>query len=649
MIYRLLTLLAVVFVIGVAPSQSQDRSPLSITGDVGGGAALHSLSFTQFPSVPNCCVTFGTTWSWTALAGIGIEYRSGVRMPGGTLSVGATAGVQMLPAALREQEGGINIIDGQNVREGVVGHELDLSYMMVTMRPYVVVPIASDVSAMVGLQAGVPLSPSIDQVQRLLSPAGYQFENGSQTRNAFSGALPNATGLMMAADLGVRYDLHINDALTIAPTLRYQLPLTPITSAVSWSASTITGGVQVRWQLSKPEPPPPPPPPPPVPTPPAPPVATKPVLRSSALLVSTVSGTREVNGELQIPARDVVRHDTLLRVYPAVFFEARSNEPLGASTPEGIASYRTVLQSVQTWIQQHPTDRLTIICSTSAEEDRSVAKARIDAVLRDVLVDQNRVTILLRPQGSVPYPELAAEQRRVEFVVGSTLQPIEILRSGESVSFEPVSLSAVQTLTCEAGPCTSTVKATAGDQDLPAAMERNVAKVTLSRKVLSSAQPLDVVVTMVTTDTTGATVTAAAERTVRIVDRARSTDTVWQNVDGQYATRSTAEYVLGYFDFGSSKFRLVDSAVIAIATKALQRGQRIELIARSDEFGTEDYNSQLRQRRALTALEVLSVRSADSRISIQTPAASVQSTGMPTPLTRIAQRSVRLRILADAE
>lgn len=605
---------------------AQERSPLSLSAELRGGAALHALQFSQLPSHPVCCVTFTDTWNWAASLEVGAEYRTGVRLPGGTLSMGLMAGAALMPLAMHQQERGINLVSDQNVFEGVIDHTLRLSYMAITLRPYVAIPVASGLWAMAGMQAGFPASTRVDQQEVLVRPEGYSFENGLRIRNVYSEPLPEATGIVLWADLALRYDLHLSDDVVFSPIVRYQHPLSNITSAVPWSVSTASAGVQVRWNRRV-EPPPPPPPPPPAPAPAPAAIPAVAALQSSIVVTSPMPGTVERDGELYIPAIDVRQVDTLNRIYPAIFFAARSNEPVTAFDP--------VIQAVQQWLADRPEHRLTLAVYTSADEDRAIAKARVDAVLRNLTVDQNKVTIQLKPQSSVPYPELADEQRRVEFLVDGTLQPLTILRRSITETLLPVELSAVHQLTCEAGPCASVAAATADGQDVQVTLQRSVGKLTLHRKVLASGRPVSVEVRITTTDTTGAVTVATQTRSVRVVERSRSVDSILQS-------GSASELILGYFEFGSSTLHIIDSAVLRTAQRALDQGKRIQLIAGSDGFGTEDVNRQLRARRAQAARALFV---SDRIETIQEAARSVAA----PPMERIAQRSIRLRILADAD
>lgn len=623
--------LAVLCAVLCAGLSAQEHSPLSLSAELRGGAALHALRFSVLPGHPVCCVTFTDTWSWTASLEAGAEYQTSMRLPGGPLAVGLMVGASTMPLMMQEQQRGINLIDGQEVREGVISHDLELSYMAMTLRPYLAIPVSSRLWAMAGVQAGIPISTSVHQQEVLLSPEGYTFENGSSIRNVYNEVLPDAAGLVVAVDLALRYDLPVSAAITLSPILRYQHPLTNITTAVPWAVQALTAGAQLRWTLPKREdvvaPPPPPPPAPPPPPPPPPVVVEAPLLRSSVVVASTMPGAREVDGELVIPAIDVRQQDTLRRVYPAIFFAKRSTEPIGP--------FAMIIDAVRSYIAEHPDHRVTIVVGTSADEDRSIAKARVAAVLRDLPIDQNKLTVLIQPYSVVPYPELETEQRRIEFLVNGVFQPLTTIRTREVETILPVELSAAHVLTCEAGPCTSRIEATADGQPLQTSLERGIARMTVHRKALASGRPVEVNVRVTTTDSTGAQNIAVARKSLRIVERSRTIDTV-------LCSAEEADLILGYFDFGSSQFRMIDTAALQTAQRALARGERVQVIAGTDALGSEDVNQPLRLRRAQAAQALLR----SDRVDVQ-----VESDANPagSPLERIAQRSVRLRILADAD
>lgn len=620
--------LAVLCAVSCAGLSAQEHSPLSLSAELRGGAALHALRFSVLPGHPVCCVTFTDTWSWTASLEAGAEYQTSMRLPGGPLAVGLMVGASTMPLMMQRQQRGINLIDGQEVREGIISHDLELSYMAMTLRPYLAIPVASGLWAMAGVQAGIPISTSVHQQEVLLSPEGYTFENGSTIRNVYNDVLPDAAGLVVAVDLALRYDLPVSAAITLSPILRYQHPLTNITTAVPWAVQAITAGAQLRWTLPKREDVvAPPPPPPPAPPPPPPAVVEAPLLRSSVVVASTMPGARDVDGELVIPAIDVRQQDTLRRVYPAIFFAERSTQPIGP--------FSTIVEAVRSYVAEYPEHRVTIVVGTSADEDRSIAKARVAAVLRDLPIDQNKLTVLIQPHSVVPYPELETEQRRIEFLVNGVFQPLTTIRTREVETILPVELSAAHVLTCEAGPCTSRVEATADGQPLQTSLERSIARMTVHRKALASGRPVNVDVRITTNDSTGAQNIAATTKRLRIVERSRTIDTVMCSAE-------EADLILGYFDFGSAEFRMIDTTVLQTAQRALARGERVQVIAGTDALGSEDVNQPLRVRRAQAAQALL--RSGRVEVSVQR-----DSRPASTPLERIAQRSVRLRILADAD
>ena len=253
----------------VKAGEELQRSPLSLQGSVAGGVSLHSASFTQLPGVPNCCVEFGSALGWAGDLGVGLEYDTRSRLFENTIKIGVSAGFGLYGGTLTENEEVGNIIDGNEVTDGIVQHDIALSSGIVLLSPYVAlpVPVLQSLSLVLGIDVGTVLVSNVDQTQSIVEPqdSRYEFLEGGREKLLYSGSLPDKASLQSALNVGLRYDLALNDAWTIAPMIRYRWSFTSVMTSTEWNVNTLMAGIQVRYTLPKAEvAPPPPPPPPPV-------------------------------------------------------------------------------------------------------------------------------------------------------------------------------------------------------------------------------------------------------------------------------------------------------------------------------------------------------------------------------------------------
>ncbi|RPI67819.1 MAG: hypothetical protein EHM43_06550, partial [Ignavibacteriae bacterium] len=250
---RQLIALAALALVHVQAEAQAEHTNVLLQGGLFAGPTIHNAQFTQLPGVPNCCVEFDGGTGLGYGIGIGAELDTRTSIFSNTLRLGVNLSYQALPGTLTQDEVVGNIISGSTVTDGVVEHTIDLSYGMVALQPYVAVPLIAQLFVTGGFTVGMPLAATYEQQQTLVEPSDpdYTFENGSRTRAQQSGDLPDKASLFAALSIGARYDLAVNDALTVVPSITYQLGLTDIVSTVPWKVNAIFGGVTVQYRLPK--------------------------------------------------------------------------------------------------------------------------------------------------------------------------------------------------------------------------------------------------------------------------------------------------------------------------------------------------------------------------------------------------------------
>ncbi len=619
-------------------------SNLLLQGGLFGGATFHSADFRELPGAPNCCVTFGSGVGFGLDINFGAEFDTKSEVFNGTLRLGATVGYQLLSGTMTESEVVGNIIDGETVTDGVVQHDVELGYGLIAIRPYAAVPmpVVDGLFLTGGVLLGIPISTTIDQSQTLVEPKDdrYTFENGQRTRNKTSGELPDKSSLYAAVDLGFRYDVQLNESWTIAPAIRYQLGLTDIMVSTPWTISSFFGGVTLQVRLPNPtqhsppvtrhSPPPPPPPPPPV-------VKVERVVTSRVLLASTVKGAERVNDTVRVPALDVVVSDTLYNAAPVIFFEKNSTQPL---IGDGRAAryQQDVIRALRGYMRAHPDVHLTVTGVTARDEDKILAKERIQWAIRQLPIDQNHITLEQLRGDSLPYADLNDEFRRVQFRLDSTDVVIPVVSSSSRSNSVSIPMAGVHTLVCTPGPCNTTANAYAGDSPVPVTMQNGVATFTVPRKVLNVPNAISVSIRLETMDADSTSVIAEDNISLLLTERSFRRSVSRITVDGVLESN---DRILGYFDFDESSFSSHDPSVVAEIKAALENGKRVVVIPSTDTFGNETYNRVLKQQRADAAITLLGA----PRSAVDVDLESVTMGPIDTPMQRIASRSVRVRIL----
>lgn len=623
-----------------SPTQASEYTPWVLSAGVHAGITTHSMNFTELPGLPNCCEPY-TSGSGTSLGiDIGAELITNIDLFSDKVRFGLWLGAQALPSTLTQNETVGNIIDGSTVTDGVVQHKLSLSYVGLTLQPGVVLPLPGirNLYLMVGGIGMLPMSTNVEQQQVLESPSDqrYTFENGMRVRAQSSSELPSATSPMFWVVGGVRYSIELSEQFQLSPMVRYQQSLSSLTGATAWDVSAIQGGVALQYRLPVPATPPPPvaePEPPPVV---APPVVHVPELRSSVAIVARTAGARIVQDTCYAPVITEYYTDTIQTIVPTLYFEYNSTVPIGGQ--QVLSRYvQAVRESMVDSTDQ--LEKVTVIGSTSANEEPRLSRERISRLLRELSINPNTISVVQVHAEQPPHPEMADEDRFVRIELGS--RPRMLHRYAQEVNrmVETVELSALHTFTCGAAPCTTTIT-THGARTAERSTTNPVIPLFVDAPVNQSTpeNPQVVSVALRTTDAQGNGVGSDAAlvlvRTVKDVHR----NLVWVDPVNGSMHRGM---LLALFEFDKSVPTFVDAMALDSVRSALAKGKRVTLLPSTDQFGAADYNIALRTKRADAARKLIGAASENTVATELTDIILPKST---SPQERAVLRSVWVRI-----
>ncbi|MBL7999659.1 MAG: hypothetical protein JNL32_13620, partial [Candidatus Kapabacteria bacterium] len=129
-----------------------------------------------------------------------------------------------------------------------------------------------------GVSFGTPVNSSFEQSERITSPTGLTFLDGTTTRKIFAGQFSDTQGasstspLRVGAIASVGYILPLSESFALTAESGFQFGITSVLQGNSWSLHSLRGGIGLSYILEPaavPEPviekkvevPPPPPPP----------------------------------------------------------------------------------------------------------------------------------------------------------------------------------------------------------------------------------------------------------------------------------------------------------------------------------------------------------------------------------------------------
>ena len=631
---RFIILLITVLWYSLSADGQENFSPLSFRGELGGGISLNNPGFSQLPTLQNCCPEFSPTLGMSLGVGVGFEYITGLQLFSKPLRIGAMAGYQLTNVVLRSNEQVGNIIDGENVTDGTVEHSLDVTYGLVGIEPFIVIPLPMErLYFSAGMLVGIGATTEVGQKQTLSQPSDprYTFENGLRVRNEYYGSLPDASAIQSALVFRGEYELVIDGSLFVVPMLRYQYGLSSIMNSAEMKISSLQGGVIFKVRIPKA--------PPPAPPPLAPPPVKKPEIARKQLtnsIVLTVDGIGPVpDGDtVRIPVVSSLITDSVFNIIPMVFFEKNSTTIVMNNN-----NNYYMLRAIKELLQTDSTLHITVVGRTAFDEEQVIARQRVSSIITMLAPDQNQVGVRVEHAGPERYPQLDEENRCVYFEIRGSRIPLTHSKSDTTNTVRPFPVIVTNVLTCEAGPCatTTTLLIEGSDEQRGTASDPAVLKFIVNSPALADTRERLLRVESVTTDSLRQSVTANVSVVLIPVVRNSTTRTVTMG----FGNKQDSSILLGLFDFDKTTFGYYDAAAADRIRQHVAGGGRIELLPSTDDIGAPEYNRILQRERAHTAISQLGVEIRHVTITY-TDTAPLSNT---TPDGRVANRCVRVRLI----
>jgi hypothetical protein len=355
--------------------------------------------------------------------------------------------------------------------------------------------------------------------------------------------------------------------------------------------------------------------------------------------LSIVYGSTIVQPGDTVDVPCVTVHDTIMRYQaaPLLFFKKDATDLLEEDGGMAAGQGNTIA-SLRTWLADHPKVRLTITGSAAADEDASLAKKRIMHVADKLAVVAQRVTIVPKVQTDRPkHEQLLEEQRfvRVDIDGNDDVVDVDMVRGERTMA--PVSVNAVMTLVCEAGPCRIDMNAEVDGRQMPLQGTGEFRTMVIMPQMVRG-DVVNIAAQALVTDSTGRNVRAGTTANIRPTVKTEQHDTMF--ILRHQRASSKSSFLLGYSGFDEGSFYAIDQEAVAAVKAAWKRGKKITLYPGADDLGEPAHNVQLQRSRAASALRLLGLSEKDVQIVIE-PSSAASNV---TPMGRIANRSVRATI-----
>jgi outer membrane protein OmpA-like peptidoglycan-associated protein len=217
----------------------------------------HDANIAGIPGCPTCSPGFtggdGGGFAVGALYRLGFAPRFGLDL---------RLGYAYFGGGLSTEENIGNVMSGGETVDAMVEHTIDVSLGMLMFEPRVTYaafsfPLVFDAGVQVGFfnagsEGGDPMFPAeFHQSERLISPAGVTFIDGSTTRNDTTGRFPGGSRMLLGAIIGARYDIPIGSRFTVSPEVEYHYSFGSLLEGETWKAHALRLGASFTYRLGR--------------------------------------------------------------------------------------------------------------------------------------------------------------------------------------------------------------------------------------------------------------------------------------------------------------------------------------------------------------------------------------------------------------
>ncbi len=587
----------------------------------GASVNIDRADFRALPGVPNCCPRF------TSGRGLGPAVAAFYLLPlNASLLLSLRGAYVDQSVRLTENEPILLSIDGAPV-DGLFEHRIDAYISTIGLEPLIGYRLTSAWSLWGGIRGAYVARRSFDQVETLIQPADRgTFLDGTRTRNAYSGQIPNASTFSAALLGGTSYMLPLNAAGTwfLAPEIFYQQGLTPVVKDLTWNASALRAGIAVLYMPKKEAPPPPPPPPPPA----------KPPAIAAKLEAAGVEADGTLHPAASIRIEEFISTQMIPLLNYVFFAENSSTLParyqilprdstgrFDAATLEShetLFLYHHVLNIIGSRMRKHPEAALTVIGCNADEGiekgNRDLSRKRAETV-RDYLRDtweipENRISIDYRNLPDKPTTTTeegrAEENRRVELhsATWEILEPVtvsETLRvvTPTTIRFLPtvVAQAGLQAWSVQAGANHQIVREFASQGSIPAQIDWVIDQAEAAR--LGAAAAIDYRLAI------GDRIGQHAESPPGQIPIEQMS--IQKKRREQIADREIDRYNLILFDFDAVSLNDNNQRIARYVRERLREGAEVSITGYTDRIGDEAHNKRLSEGRARSTARALGV------------------------------------------
>jgi outer membrane protein OmpA-like peptidoglycan-associated protein len=207
----------------------------------------HNADFQKLPGIPNCCPRFEEG------SGIGLAFGALLQFP--VIENGLyefRVGLNNLSGILKKEEPTTIIVDNY-YQTGIFEHSLEAKISVIDIITGISYKVVQDLFINFGLIGSIPLKNEFSQKEIIIGTGTFLDSLGNDTQKAvrheFSGLIPGASSYLLSFNVGLSYELMMNNERTwfLTPELAYRFMINDIAKDLKWKLNQLSAGLSIKY------------------------------------------------------------------------------------------------------------------------------------------------------------------------------------------------------------------------------------------------------------------------------------------------------------------------------------------------------------------------------------------------------------------
>ena len=253
---------------------------------------------------------------------------------------------------------------------------IDVSLGLVGVKNTFWVDLSNSFSAGINLGANFIMNNSFSQVENAKNNKEFTFENGTGSREKYSGKIPKLNSLLFNFGLKAKYLYKLNDNFSLSPILAYNIFLPSVNQEVSWNICSINFNLSLNYQpIEKVVIP--------IPIEPEPIMPEKPKEIELYYYVDAYLNNKKLddNSEIRIDYYSIIEKEQY-SILPIIYFKSGTSQLLEKNT-SGLfeLAINSLIENIAKNIKENKIQSVSIKTGKFVNSDKNLFEERVNFVL----------------------------------------------------------------------------------------------------------------------------------------------------------------------------------------------------------------------------------------------------------------------------